>query len=518
MFITTNEDLTTTEKVPSLLYLNNGDETFTDISVAAGIQDSAWGSSASFGDYNKDGWLDIYVAHYIEETGASTDSTGFITFSHIGYSNSLFLNNGDLTFTDVAGITNVVDTGTTLASTFTDYDNDGDVDIYVANDFGFDLTKNGLYQNQYPNDSFTNLATATNSNLGIFSMGIAVGDYDENGTLDYYITNIGRNVLLQNQSNFSFLDVATSAGVENQFVDTLNTTSWGTGFFDYDNDTYLDLFVSNGYIETAPQFATHPYDPNKLYRNNNADGTFTDLQSTAGIGDTTIGRGSAFADYDNDGDLDLLQGVLEEDTVNTSTHALLYQNNGSNTGNWLKIKLNGTISNKDAFGARIELKVDNRTFLREVGGGSSHASQNTSIAHFGMGTYTQADSIIIYWPMGDTSIITNINTNQYIEITEVDPNLSTEEISLDNFTFKAYPNPAKDKIILQYRLDKEAKIQLTIFDNTGLLVTTLVNKPQNKGEKNMIWNVSEHLNSGIYFAKINVDGVFIKSLKMVVVK
>ena len=511
LFISTRQDLTSSKNYPNLLYLNNGNGTFTDISTAAGIVDSAWTTSATFGDYNNDGWIDIYAGNYIENFTAYFDiPTGLFVFAQQAYPNFLYLNNGNSTFTEVAAFMNMADTGCTLANAFTDFDNDGDADLYVANDFGEDTKENALFENMYPSNVLNDIAISSNTNLQIFSMGVAIGDYNENGLLDYYITNLGRNVLLENQGNSTFNDVTTSAGVEDIYVvDTLFSTSWGTQFLDYDNDTYLDLFVSNGEIPAVAQIATHPYPPNKFYQNNNANGTFTDISIAAGIADTTRGRGSAVGDYDNDGDLDLIQAVVHPNSA-TSDHSLLYRNDIVSVNTWLKIKLQGVISNRDAFGAHIYVKANGRSFIREIGGGSSYQSQNSCIAHFGLGSYNQADSVIINWPSGITQVLTNVSAYQYLEIIEDTLLIGMNNPSNFEYEFSNYPNPFKDNTIFKYVLFSKSNVQLTIYDINGKLVKVLLDESLNHGEKHIVWNAQNEngndVASGTYFSRLIING------------
>jgi len=286
----------------NLLFKNNGDGTFQEISASAGILDTALSTAASFGDFNLDGFLDIYVVNYIDPSKPPTDDSGFYYTCSPNY---LYMNNGNETFTEVASLYGVADTGCGLAIAFTNYDQDSDVDIYIANDFGAWVLHNSLYQNNYPSPDFSNVSVSSSMNDAIYGMGIAIGDYDEDGDLDYYVTNLGRNVLRNNQGNGLFIDLTDSAGVANTYTDSnLFAVGWGTAFLDYDNDTYLDLFVVNGHIPADSIIANAPSNPDVFYKNN-GDGTFTDLSASLGVDDTSMARGFALGDYDNDGDLDL---------------------------------------------------------------------------------------------------------------------------------------------------------------------------------------------------------------------
>ena len=405
---------------PNLLFHNNGNGTFINISQAAGITHSARSASATMGDYNLDGFLDIYVANYVAVQGFIRDSFNRIVgYSHTGFTDYLYKNNGNGTFTEVASQLQVDNAGTGLAAAFTDYDNDHDADLYLVNDFGQWVIPNKLYRNEFPADSFSDVSASSGAAAALYGMGVAIGDYDEDGDLDYYITNIGNNVLYRNNGNGTFSDVAVAAGVPNGNIDSMAyTTGWGTAFLDYDNDTWLDLFVADGWIASLDFLPTSEKDPNKLYKNN-GNGTFTDVSMMEGVSDSTINRGFATGDYDNDGDLDMLVVALEEDTFfPKGRHTLLYRNDVSNGNHWLKVKVQGTLNNLDGFGTRVEVYSNGRKFIREIDGGSSHESHNSSIAHFGMGSYAKADSIVVIWPGGGMQTLFNISVNQLIKVIE----------------------------------------------------------------------------------------------------
>ena len=454
--------VTTKKEQHSYLFLNNGDSTFTDISFSSGIAvDSSWGYTASFGDYNKDGFLDIYVGNYLDTIGFMLDSNSVITgYQHQCGANTLWLNNGNLTFTNVANAVNADETGCNLSTVLTDYDHDQDMDIMNANDFGIWVSPNALLSNDYPNNTFVDNSITANFNAAIYGMGIAVGDYDHDADLDYYITNIGRNLLHQNNGNGTFSAVDSAAGVSNTFViqDSTYTTGWGTGFMDIDNDGFQDLMVANGYIQVIDLFETALNDYDKLYYNN-GDGTFSDISAAAGVEDPTVSRGFAYGDYDNDGDIDLLIAPVTN-SLFFIRKSILYRNDLNNNNNWLQIKLQGTMSNRDGFGTHIYIHNGTETWVQEVNSGGSHGSQHSSIAHIGLGTSTNVDSLVFLWPSGLRQVLYNVSSGQKLTVVEgVTTAVNTLEKAAVQWT--VFPNPTNNQltVVLQTSL-AEGNIQI----------------------------------------------------------
>ena len=418
--------ITTTEDSHNLLLFNSGQGAFSEVSQTTGITDSAFSISATLGDYNLDGLLDIYVANYVETPAFLYDAVGnVIGFDPTCYANTLYKNNGDNTFSEVAGITDASDEGCGLATVFTDFDNDGDLDIYVANDFGEWHIPNTLLKNRSGQDRFEDVSAASGANGAIYGMGVAVGDYDEDGDLDYYVTNLGRNLLLQNSGEGTFIDVTTQAGVEDTYDGSLLSVGWGTAFIDYDNDSYLDLLVNNGEIPTFDFLKNNPLNKNKLYRNNQG-ATFEDVSEQVGFDSPFRGRGLAYGDLDNDGDLDVVATVVERYPINTM-HTQVYRNNAPSDNAWIKINLAGKKNNRDGYGAHVKLYVGKRQLTREVDGGSSHVSQHASDVHFGLGEITEIDSVIIVWPGGNSQHLGSLETNSRYIIEEESSTIVLDE-------------------------------------------------------------------------------------------
>ncbi len=495
-----------------LVLHNNGNGTFSEVAEQLGIDSlnsTAFSMGASLGDYNVDGYLDIYVGNYIRDNGGYTVDGGF---GHTGYANFFFINNGDGTFQERGDFYGVSDQGCALAVAFTDYDNDADVDIYVANDFGEWVLPNVVYSNLYPSNLFTNLSVSNNLDHEIYAMGIAVGDYNEDGNFDYYISNLGRNRLIQNKGSFQFTDVAIQAGVDNTFGgidpdtgDSSFATSWGTAFFDYDNDTYVDLFVSNGHIHAIDELNNMKEDPNKLYQNNQADGTFTDVSVDMGVANTDVCRGMAIGDYDNDGDIDMLViGIADPGREWTwENHAMLYRND-SPSANWLKVRLRGIENNLQGIGSRIEVTVDGRTFIREIDGGTSHASHNSTIAHFGLGDYETIDELKVRWLGGGEDILTNVSINRTITIKEGETT-SIEERTAQTLQLMSRPNPFEQNTQIHYTLPNASTVTMGIYDVKGRLVYQTESQNQSAGKHIIEWQADTDLPSGVYFCRLTTD-------------
>ncbi|MCB0637919.1 MAG: VCBS repeat-containing protein [Lewinella sp.] len=508
IFVTTWEEYAGAQQPTgrSLLFRNDGTGHFTEVGESAGITDLAFGIGANFFDYDRDGFLDIYVSNHIETPNFLYNENGaVIGFDHTCYPNFLYHNNGDGTFTEVSQTMMVNNAGCALASLATDYDMDGDVDIYVANDFGPYIQPNALYRNDYPTNNFTDVGEATGAEVAMYGMGFAAGDYDHDQDLDYYITNIGANLLCENEGGV-FANVTAAAGVENATVpsDGLNTTGWGTAFLDVDNDTWVDLYVANGRIPTLSFQATSISDPDKLYLNN-GDGTFTDVSVAAGVSDISYMRGMAYSDYDQDGDLDIVTIALDE----LGGKSKFYVNETENDHHYLQLKLVGTISNRDAFGAKAWVYLDGLTLLQESYGGASHASQHSSVLHFGLGDHAAVDSVRIEWPNGLVETYENlaVDTRQTLvegSLTEV------AELTGSEPRIVVAPNPFADHITL-FAPDSENNERLTIrlLTSSGQVVLEKIIDLQ--GQATL--TINDQLPAGLYWLQLNTSaGMTVRKL------
>ncbi|MEQ9302461.1 MAG: CRTAC1 family protein, partial [Marinoscillum sp.] len=398
----------------NLLYLNNGNGSFKDISISAGFGSKRRSLASIFLDANLDGLLDIYIVNWVNQHKSIEDENGVtIGFDHDCYSNQLYINNGDLTFTEMSFEYGVDDLGCGVAATSTDFNNDHLPDLYLANDFGEFIVPNSAFQNNYPSQKFTSEGNTNGLGVAIYGMGISTGDVNGDGRLDYYTTNIGRNVLLI-QEDGVYMDRTTEYGAENALSGDLFTTSWGTVMTDLDHDGYEDLIVANGFIPTAAFIKTNQIDTNRIYMNHLGE-RYIDQTKQLNLGNN-ISRGLAITDFDNDGDMDI--GIVNLGRIMGDTGNMSFYRNDMADGNWIKVKLQGVASNRDGYGAKILGYRHNRVFIDEIQGGSSCASLNSSIAHIGLGSIDELDSLKVIWPGGFTDSFYEVGTDQTYLVVE----------------------------------------------------------------------------------------------------
>jgi len=518
--------LTTLNSWPNHLLRNNGNGTFTDVYLEAGFGDDvAWSSSAAFGDYNLDGWLDLYVGNYVDNMAITYDSIGTVNgFAHDCRPNWMYVNNGDGTFTEVSELLNTsADTGCVLAVTWSDFDRDQDVDIMIANDFGEFIVPNQLLRNDQPG-AFRDVSVSSNANIGMYGMGIAIGDYDHDGDLDYYATNIGLNHLYVNNGDGTFSDGTAAAGVEDIWVrDGFYTVGWGTAFVDLDNDSWQELLVSNGHIPAAPFIRNDIYNPNRVFRNN-ADGTFTDESVASGLDDVGVARGLAASDYDKDGDMDIVFGNIDSYYTPGEDKVAFYRNELTGGGNWLGVKLVGVVNNLDAFGANVVIRAGGQSWIDEVSGGSSHGSQNSSILHFGLGSASIVDELTVYWPGGRTQVLEDVVPNQIITIIEDTAGI-VEPVGLAGFErglgLQVRPNPVVSDTRISLELPAAvASARVTVMDPLGRSVALVYAGALTSGRTDLVWNgtdaTGQRLVPGTYLVSVEL-GVQQRFVERVVV-
>lgn len=453
---------------PNKLYRNNGDGTFKDISFPAGIGHSSKPRSVLFADVDRDGFLDIYLANLLEE-------------------NVLYHNNGDLTFTDITETANVKDDRISMGAIFFDYDNDDDIDLYLTHDAD---QPNILYQND-GTGHFTDVSVAANADHESNGMGVDVADVNHDGFLDIYITNLSYNTLLLNQGDGTFTDVSQQSGA------TDTGMGWGTNFFDFNNDSYEDIYMVNDSRFTPA--------PNVLYENN-GDLTFTEVSENQPIASMGASYGSAIADFDQDGRLDVFV-ANQGDEGNQ-----LFKNDCAVMGNYLKVKLTGTTSNRSAIGSRVTLRVGTRILLDEVIAGSGYSSQNSLTLHFGLDTAEKVDEMTIRWANGLVEQYYDIYANQLVEVIE-NESLSTsiDEVNIHTTPLKIYPNPVTTQLYIHFILTENSPFDLVIFNASGQVVKAIANEPSASGEQQ--FRVNNDLPKGIYFLKLTTKkGTVIKKI------
>lgn len=409
---------------PNTLYRNNGDGTFRDVTGKAGVGDGRWGVSASWGDYDADGWLDLYVTNTVQFDHEAPEPMechyrGITVqcgpLGMVGDSDILYRNNGDGTFLDVsekAGVSDVTPSYG-LGAIWSDYDNDGDLDLYVAND-------------QMANFLFRNQGDGTFEETGLFagaafsddgtaqgSMGVDFGDYDRDGLLDIYITHFSDdyNTLFRNLGQGRFRDMTRGAGLT---FSSWPMVGWGTGFVDLDHDGWEDIFAANGHV--FPQvdgykIGTSFHQRSQVFRNL-GKGKFQEVSAGLDKLKSWSSRGVAFADYDNDGDIDVAVNNLD------GVPWLLKNQKASEAGNWLLLALEGTRTNRSAIGARVTLETAEGKQMREVRGGSSYESTHDFRVHFGLGQLKTVARMTVRWTDGTTQSFQNLAVNRTYRLKE----------------------------------------------------------------------------------------------------
>jgi enediyne biosynthesis protein E4 len=424
------EDVFLTYYGQNRLYRNNGDGTFSDVTAEAGLlhPGNRFGAGCTFLDYNRDGHLDLFVANYVEFdlTSAPKPSTQVATCSYQGVavycgprglplpSHALYRNNGDGTFTDVSKLSGIdsVRTSYGLTAVSLDVDEDGWPDILVA----CDSTPSLLFMNNrdgtFREEGLIRGLAVSGDGQEMAGMGIGAGDYDLDGHIDVFRTHyqLQSSGLYHAGGKGDFDDVATASGIgaERRFV------SWGAGIVDLDNDGLPDVFYVTGnvYPELEHTFSKFPARSQPILFRNLGNGKFASLSEEAGPAMTAkhCSRGCAFGDFDNDGDLDIL-------VMNQNEPPSLIRNDAPPGNHWLKIRLEGTKSNRSAIGARVLVRYSGKVQAQEVMSQSSYCSANDPRLHFGLGKATNAD-IEVHWPSGLVESLKSVAVNQLLTLRE----------------------------------------------------------------------------------------------------
>ena len=414
---------------PDLLYHNNGDGTFTDVTGKAGVTDSKWSTSAAFGDYDRDGYLDLYVCNYLEMDFKQLPQPGSGPFcSYLGNPipcgpkgvptspDVLFRNNGDGTFSDVSAKAGIIEKGrgSGLGVIWADVDNDQDLDLYVAND----AEPNFLYLNRgdgtFEEKGLITGLALSGDGRGQASMGVDVADYDNDGRLDAFATHFAADysTLYHNEGNLLWEDATLKAQLHKTYG---LLVGWGTRFADFNNDGWKDIYHSNGHVYTFLKkggFREAYAQPGTFFLNQK-NGTFLDASSKAGAGIQAprSSRGIAFADFDNDGDIDFL-------VSNMNDTPQLFRNDGISSNHWVMFKTTGTKSNRDGIGARITAVTGELKQIWEIKRTVGIYSASDPRAHFGLGRNDRVDLLKIHWPNGKDQEFKNVGADTHYLLDE----------------------------------------------------------------------------------------------------
>ncbi|MEZ4773054.1 MAG: FG-GAP-like repeat-containing protein [Bacteroidia bacterium] len=486
----------------NLLYRNMGDGTFVEVAREAGLNFAGESRVAAWGDFDNDGWLDLFVGNnkgtrdkmYINQkdgtfldisasartllsaTGnamavllADIDGDSFLDIyvARMNDQNTLYRNRGDLTLENITISSGATDTQLAMGGIFFDYDNDHDQDLYLVHD---NYQANILYRNN-GDLTFTNVAQTAKVDVKAFGMGVDVGDVNNDGWPDLYITNLYNNVLLLNKGDGTFQDITRTAGTGDYGM------GWGTFFFDADNDGWQDIYVAN-----TPSF------PNVFYHNQQ-DNTFLNVGKETVLASNASSYGAVPLDYDNDGRVDIFIT-----NGNGAAGNQLFHNENVNPNNWVKFRLEGTKSNAAAIGARVEVFAGEKRWVDELNSGSGYVSQNSHILHFGTGSASSIDSVVVFWPGKERQVYKNLAVNRLHILTE--GKTINEEIPLEKGLL-CVPNPFSSEINLYYHLSSPQSVKITVSDHLGRLVATWEEPEKQPGLYSVLWN-AENQPQGMY--------------------
>lgn len=550
-------DIYVTQRPTAALHLNNGDGTFTQVNAGHHVTFAGDQNSAIFGDYDNDGNIDLYVSHLgpgtpippgqplnprvnflyhnsgppnyalelvsSSQLSQSTNMTWTSAFSDYdndgdadlfawgdqGDIDLFWMNNGDGTFAEVTEAPFIRRGAFSAAGNWADFDGDGDQDLFVVN---FMATNNELYRNLLVETGSPTLERVTTGRLvndAEDDLAPSIGDYDNDGDLDIFMSvwNNKNDVLYRNDGNLQFTQITSGPMVSG------GGNSLGSTWLDYDNDGWLDLFVGRAGGSVA----------DILYRNN-GDGTFSrvfPLDAGPIVSVRGFTSGVTVADYDNDGDLDVY-------SPNASGTDFLFRNEVGQDNNWLHVTTVGTESNRSGIGALVRVKatIDGIPLwqMRHVEGGpSGDRAQNPLRLHFGLGDATTIDSLVVQWPRGQVETWTNVTVNQFLTLTEGETQaVSTEEEEPATFHLdQNYPNPFNPTTTIRYQVDAPAAVTLTIYNMLGETVAILVNGYRVAGTYTVAWNGhggnGRLVPSGSYLYRLDV-GTFSTSRVMTLAK
>ncbi|MEO1258189.1 MAG: FG-GAP-like repeat-containing protein [Bacteroidota bacterium] len=496
---------------PCRLYHNNGNGSFTDVAPALGIDYVGTPNAAGWADINNDGFLDLLIANRNEnnvlylgkEDGTFVDHTFLsglllggkvrallfsdvnldglidIYLARINRENIFYLNVGNGQFINFTSASGALDDQISMGAVFFDYDNDGDPDLYLTHDAD---QPNILYQND-GSGFFTDVSKGSGANIGTNGMGVDVADVNQDGWLDIYVTNLSYNSLLINNGDGTFYETGQAAGVGDPGM------GWGCTFVDIDNDGWQDIYAANDSYFTPL--------PNVLYQNQQ-ELTFEIISENTPLESMQPGYGVASLDFDNDGSMDIYLTNYVGEKGNQ-----MFRNDFTGNNNWIKLKLKGTTSNRNAIGARVLLETGEIVLIDEIMGTSGYATQNSFILHFGLGQNERVHKLTIRWPNGLLEVFEDLPVNTIYNFIEGDGSFTTSvnEEPLNNTVVNVFPNPFSDQLNVESSENKISRISvLNIFGE--LVETRNVEIPANNYRlniKNKDWP------SGLYFLKLEMD-------------
>jgi hypothetical protein len=422
------QDIYVTTLGQDRLFRNNGDGTFEDIAAASGIVTEGWSTGCGFADYDRDGDLDLFVSRYVRLSLDDLPQFGkgkFCTYRGMdvqcgprglpGSGDYFFRNDGSGKFSEVAEEVGVSDPDQYFGLGISWFDDDGDgwLDLFVSNDAGPNFFYRNMKDGTFMEDGFPMGVAVSEDGGEQGCMGVAIGDYLNEGKFSLFVTNFAEesNAFYRNEVGY-FTDYSFRTATA---PPSLPFVGWGTTFFDYDNDGWLDLMNVNGHvypqIDSTKLGASAGYRQRKLFFRNKRDGTFEEIGEQFGpaFTDERVSRGLALGDLDNDGRLDIVVNDLDFPPQ-------ILHNETESTGNWLLVRLEGKGVLTDAIGAVIRAKVGDQTMSRQIRSGSAYLSQEDMRQHFGLGDATTVDAVEVRWPDGTTSVVENVEANQILVI------------------------------------------------------------------------------------------------------
>lgn len=416
-------DLYVTNFGSNVLYRNNGNGTFSDVTAETGVDDPRWSTSAAFLDYDRDGDLDLFVANYIDFTLKGNKRcytpTGEVDFcspsSYRPAPDRLFRNQGDGKFVDVtqtSGIGSALGPG--LGVTCVDFNNDGWVDIYVANDGAANLLWVNKGDGTFEEAGLMAGAAYGADGVARAGMGVTAGDFDNDGAEDILVTNLTRegSTLYHNNGRGEFHDATQEFDLTRP---SFLSTGFGVGWFDYDNDSWLDIFSANGSVTLMPSLrgAAYPFHQrNQIFHNEGLGKRFRETSEEAGaaLQLSEVSRGAAFGDIDNDGDIDVM-------LTNNNGPARLLLNEAGSRSHWLVVRLEGVKDNRFGIGARVAaLRKGQKPLWRRAGADGSYLSASDIRVHFGLGRDPSLEAVVVQWPGGDKEVWTNVRADSAVTL------------------------------------------------------------------------------------------------------